>query len=61
LFIARKVAGDTVREGQTLGVINSPYGEYSLKVKSPYDGYIIGHNNFPLIHRGDALFHIAQE
>ncbi len=61
LFIARKFAGQKVKEGQILGVINSPYGEYSLKVKSPYDGHIIGHNNFPLIHRGDALFHIAQE
>jgi predicted deacylase len=61
LFISRKFAGQKVKEGQILGVINSPYGEYSLKVKSPYDGHIIGHNNFPLIHRGDALFHIAQE
>jgi hypothetical protein len=24
-------------------------------------GYLIGHNNMPLVHRGDALFHVAAE
>ena len=59
LFRHKKAAGNKVREGKTIGYISSPTNEYSIKVKSPYDGYIIGHNNFPLVHKGDALFHIG--
>ncbi len=59
LFRHKKESGKKVKEGQTIGYISSPTNDYSVKVKSPYDGYIIGHNNFPLIHKGDALFHIG--
>lgn len=61
LFRHRKASGKKVKEGQTIGYISSPTNEYSVKVKSPFNGYIIGHNNFPLIHKGDALFHIGIE
>ncbi len=59
LFRHKKESGKKVKEGQTIGYISSPTNDYSIKVKSPYNGYIIGHNNFPLIHKGDALFHIG--
>ncbi len=60
LFRHKKESGNKVKVGQTLGYISSPTNDYSVKVKCPYDGYIIGHNNFPLIHKGDALFHIGE-
>jgi predicted deacylase len=59
LFRHRVASGKKVRKDQTLGYISAPDNSYSLKVKSPGNGYIIGHNNFPLIHKGDALFHIG--
>lgn len=59
LFRHKKESGKKVKKGQTIGYISSPTNDYSVKVKSPYEGYIIGHNNFPLIHKGDALFHIG--
>ena len=59
LFRHKKSWGAKVKEGKTIGYISSPTNEYSIKVKSPVDGYIIGHNNFPLVHKGDALFHIG--
>lgn len=59
LFRYKRESGKKVKEGQTIGYISSPTNEYSVKVKSPVNGYIIGHNNFPLIHKGDALFHIG--
>lgn len=61
LFRHKKESGKKVSQGQTIGYISSPTNDYSVKVTSPYDGYIIGHNNFPLIHKGDALFHIGEE
>jgi len=59
LFRFQKESGRKVRKGDTLGYISAPTNEYSFRVASPYDGYIIGHNNFPLVHKGDALFHIG--
>jgi predicted deacylase len=61
LFRHRKESGQAVKEGLTLGYISSPTNEYSVKMNSPVTGHIIGHNNFPLIHKGDALFHIGYE
>ncbi len=61
LFRHKKKSGQKVKEGQTLGYISAPTNDYSVKVKSPTDGYIIGHQNFPLVHKGDALFHIGEE
>lgn len=59
LFRHKVGSGKAVHPGQTLGYISSPTNEYSERLTSPYRGYIIGHNNFPLIHRGDALFHVG--
>jgi len=59
MFIFKKTAGQKVRQNEILGYIHSPYNTYKVKVKSPSEGYIIGHNNFPLVHKGDALFHIG--
>lgn len=59
LFIPTKTSGQRVKEGETIGRINNPYNSYSIKVKSPSKGYIIGHNNIPMVHKGDALFHIG--
>ncbi len=59
LFRHKKESGKKVKRGETIGYISSPINEYSVKVKSPEDGYVIGHQNFPLVHKGDALFHIG--
>lgn len=61
LFQFRKESGDAVEKGELIGRIHNPYNSYTVKVFSPYNGYIIGHNNMPMVHRGDALFHIGLE
>ena len=52
--------GDVVREGQTLGIVGDPLSENEESVESPATGVIIGRLNLPLVHEGDALFHIAR-
>ncbi|MDP2540144.1 succinylglutamate desuccinylase [Tenacibaculum discolor] len=52
--------GEKVKKGQVLGHIMDTYGETNFSVKSPYDGYIIAKNNFPIINMGDALFHLGK-
>ena len=51
--------GTRVVEGQALAVIGDPLGEAEMKVIAPFDGIVIGRNNLPLAHEGDALFHVA--
>ena len=57
---AQAALGDEVREGQTLGIVGDPFGEVETIVTSPATGVVIGRLNMPLVHEGDALFHIAR-
>lgn len=56
-----KPSGHKAYQGEPLGVINDPYGQEEVKILSHKDGYIIGHNNNPVVSQGDALFHIGYE
>lgn len=53
------VSGESVMKNQPIGVINDPFGQYEVKVFSKATGFVIGHNNSPVVHQGDALFHIG--
>jgi hypothetical protein len=52
--------GSAVSEGQILGVVSDPFGENEVEVRASIGGVIIGRSNIPLVHEGDALFHIAR-
>lgn len=54
-----KQLGDKVKKGDLLAAINSPTSQESCALTSPVDGVIIGKQNIPLVHEGDAMFHIA--
>jgi uncharacterized protein len=51
--------GDKITKNQILGSITDPFGQELFKVKSRHDGRIIGVNNCPVVHKGDAILHIA--
>jgi hypothetical protein len=53
------VSGEPVQKSQPIGVINDPFGQYEIKVMAKASGYLIGHNNTPVVLQGDALFHIG--
>ncbi len=48
-----------VEKGDLLATITDPYGKMRYKVLAPNDGYIINVNQAPIIHQGDAIFHIS--
>ena len=54
-----KKAGSRVTKGQVIAVIANPTSTEEYKLKSPLSGIIIGENMLPLVHAGQALFHIA--
>ncbi|GIV42570.1 MAG: succinylglutamate desuccinylase [Vicingaceae bacterium] len=51
--------GHQVYKKQLLAVIHDPYNNYNIKLYSPYNGYIIGLNNSPIVYQGDPVFHIG--
>lgn len=53
--------GTFVRKKALLGKILDPYGEFEKRILAPFDCYIYGINTAPLVHRGDAIFHISVE
>jgi predicted deacylase len=55
----KKMLGDIVRKDDHMGIISDPFGENTETVFAPESGIIIGRLNIPLVHEGDAIFHIA--
>ncbi|WP_058534523.1 succinylglutamate desuccinylase/aspartoacylase family protein [Legionella saoudiensis] len=54
-----KKAGNRVSKGQIIAIIANPTSTEEYKLKSPISGIIIGECMLPLVHAGQALFHIA--
>jgi len=59
LFQTRIKLGDHIKKNQLVGYITDPYGNERFKAKASYSGYVIGLNNSPVVHKGDALMHIG--
>ncbi|TRD12371.1 succinylglutamate desuccinylase [Erythrobacter insulae] len=54
-----KTSGDPVQEGDLLATVVGLFGEEPEGIYAPIDGIVIGHATLPVVHQGDALFHIA--
>ncbi|MGM0595028.1 MAG: succinylglutamate desuccinylase/aspartoacylase family protein [Pseudomonadota bacterium] len=52
--------GTQVERDTLLGIVADPFGERDVEIRSPYNGIIVGRSNLPLVHEGEALFHIAR-
>ncbi len=52
--------GESVTKNQLVGHITDPFGEFSVPLKSPATGYVIGLQNDPVLHQGDAVMHIGR-
>ena len=57
---ARRATGDKVEKGEMIAEISDPLGNKSEPVISTENGIVIGRTNLPIVHRGEALFHIAR-
>ena len=54
-----RALGASVRKGERLALVSDPLGQSEEEVCSPLDGIIIGACRLPLLHEGEALYHIA--
>ncbi|HKY91814.1 MAG TPA: succinylglutamate desuccinylase/aspartoacylase family protein [Nevskiaceae bacterium] len=53
------VLGQHVQKDEVLGIIGDPFGESETAVICPIEGVVIGRLMLPLVHEGDALFHLG--
>ncbi len=51
--------GDQVKKGDVLATIRSPLGDILESIRANRDGIVIGKQNIPLTHEGEAMYHIA--
>lgn len=51
--------GKRVKKGDVIGVVGDPTGPENHTLCAPSAGIVIGLNRLPLVHEGQALFHIA--
>ncbi len=59
IFLTEVISGQYVKKNQLIGTINDPFGGFKNKIAATATGYVIGLNNNPLVHQGDALIHIG--
>lgn len=59
LFQSDVEYGQKVTKNQKVGYITDPFGDFKVSIKAPAAGYVIGLNNNPILHQGDAVMHIG--
>ena len=52
--------GDRVGKGQRIGWIADAFGGDAVDLRAPFAGIVIGESRNPVVHRGDAVAHIAE-
>ncbi|NNF62491.1 MAG: succinylglutamate desuccinylase/aspartoacylase family protein [Gammaproteobacteria bacterium] len=60
VFRATTALGAEVTKGQRLGVLSDPFGAEEVPVQATAKGIIIGRSNLPLVHEGEAIYHIGR-
>ncbi|NJN27341.1 MAG: succinylglutamate desuccinylase/aspartoacylase family protein [Cyclobacteriaceae bacterium] len=59
MFLSEVKCGDAIKKNAVVGAIKDPFGELNQVVKATTTGYVIGLNNNPIVHQGDALMHVG--
>lgn len=60
IFRTLKSLGSRVKRNELLGLISDPVSSLEIEVISPFSGIIIGRSELPLVHEGEAVYHIAR-
>lgn len=52
--------GSRVKQNDLLALVDDPMGDNQTEITAPFSGIIIGRTEIPLVHEGEAVFHIAR-
>ncbi|AXT18801.1 succinylglutamate desuccinylase [Flavobacteriaceae bacterium AU392] len=61
MFRATAKLNTLVEKNEVIGHITDPFGKFHYYVKAGNSGYIFNINEAPIVHQGDALFHISTQ
>lgn len=53
-------SGKKASKNTLLAIITDPYGQFTKKIKAPFDCHIFCLNTAPIVNKGDAIFHITK-
>ncbi len=59
IYTGTMLSGMSIGKNDTIGMITDPFSEFKVKIKAARAGFIIGHNNMPVVNQGDALIHLG--
>lgn len=59
MFQVQVTNGSRVKKRDLLGRITDPYGGFMRQVFAPFECYVYSANTSPIVHKGDALFHVS--
>ena len=54
-------AGQYVKRGEVLAILNDPFGIKEVLMYASRDGFILAHNNAPVVNLGDGIIHLGYE
>ncbi|MBK6546858.1 MAG: succinylglutamate desuccinylase/aspartoacylase family protein [Saprospiraceae bacterium] len=57
----KREAGVYIYKGELLAIISDPFAQREIRMHASRDGFILSHNNAPLVNVGDGMFHFAFE
>ncbi|MBK8955976.1 MAG: succinylglutamate desuccinylase/aspartoacylase family protein [Saprospiraceae bacterium] len=57
----KREAGTFVEKGELLAILTDPFAQRETRMHASRDGFILSHNNAPLVNVGDGMFHLAFE
>lgn len=60
VFRANIELGERVEPDTVLAYVSDPFGENEVALTPKVEGVVIGRSYLPIVHEGDALFHIAR-
>jgi len=59
LWVSSCEPGQSIKEGEILGQIAGPFGDFETNLYAPYDASIISVNKRCVVNKGDALIHLG--
>lgn len=58
-FQSTVACGSKVSKNEVVGYITDPFGTNKKTIKCGVNGYVVGLQNNPIVHQGDAIMHIG--
>lgn len=59
MVIYKREAGCYVSRGELLAILTDPFAQKETRMYATKDGFILSHNNAPIVNVGDGMFHLA--